>query len=469
MKTKTFLFIVVLFLFSCGKEKLPFQPKSISELTSNLEGELLHRTQMRLSFAKTIANALENVEFRDYIYRLSNEGTTSYFNEIVFAVHKDDRAVGGKTFEDIMKRYIDNEVKGLFGDEFIQSVLIEDPLIAIKIPDIFYGFDWNTEEYAPLVLAKTPVKLKDKDNLNSYYSYHYSGYQKMMSNHISPEYFSITVKYSEDYILYDKNTKLNEKGVNIFDIVHQVERNWFIMNFEINRIGIPYFSDKRKVFLNKRDIFNAFKNKCEPKKITFGDFSNCTDDCKRDCLIKNEINTVLEKVKLKSLSIDRDTKGSMLFEDNYYLVFFVSVLDNANNPIKVVDKYSITGFRKVEFVNRNLDIKYKQVKINYDDIGEVNLLHIESLGYDFSKFEDKEILINHLIEKGWQGNSYYKLAILNYTQEDLLTSSYFVDNTKFPIPIVYSNASILDEGYIEYCDDNISNYYYGILDFIVKY
>ena len=71
--------LLILILISCHKDFIPFQSKSISDLTSNVPEKIKHKTQLRLAFAKAVANALEDVEFRDYINRVSRKNTDKFF------------------------------------------------------------------------------------------------------------------------------------------------------------------------------------------------------------------------------------------------------------------------------------------------------------------------------------------------------------------------------------------------------
>lgn len=112
---KKHLLVLFLFIFlSCQKEELPFQSRTITEMTANMEGDIKELSQLRLSFGKAVANALEDVEFREYINTISRKNTQSYFNEIVFALHKDDIAVGNKTLETVIKEAVCKETKELY-------------------------------------------------------------------------------------------------------------------------------------------------------------------------------------------------------------------------------------------------------------------------------------------------------------------------------------------------------------------
>lgn len=159
----------------------------------------------------------------------------------------------------------------------------------------------------------------------------------------------------------------------------------------------------------------------------------------------------------------------MLFEENYDLLFFISITNSLGDPIKIIDKYTLPGFRKVEYVNRNLEIDYEQVTMNYENIGEVILLQIRNLDYDFKRFESNYIVLNHLIEKGWQGTTHYDLYLLKYKQDDLIMKVLTVDHSILPQPIYCSNIYAFGRGGLSYCAKPNSNYFFGAMDFIVRY
>ena len=294
------LFIIIIFLISsCHKDRLPFQSRSISDLTGNLTGEIKQRTQLRLSFAKAVANALEDVEFRDYIYRTSKENTKSFFNEIVFAIHKDDIVVGNKSLETVIKEAADKEITDLYGADFINKVLEEDPLVAIKIPDIYYKFNWEIESYAPMVGVWTPIYIDSETK--SFVGYHYSGFMDYLHTDKIINYFLIVVKYSEDYIMFNPSTWMNEKNISIFELIPQLDNCSDTIFKYIDKIGLnnPKLNDF--IYIKKRLIADYYINKCESDYIYFGEMAmqNCEEECVRDC-IKNvdEINDVFEKVTI---------------------------------------------------------------------------------------------------------------------------------------------------------------------------
>jgi len=139
---KSLFFILPIFLiFSCGKEVLPFQKKTISELTLNMQSNIKKASEIRLAFGIAVANAMEDISFRNYIKNISSNNTDSIYKEILFALHKDDIVACNTTLAQYINMNINDEIKNIFGDQFIQKVLQEDPLVCIKIPDVFWGFD----------------------------------------------------------------------------------------------------------------------------------------------------------------------------------------------------------------------------------------------------------------------------------------------------------------------------------------
>lgn len=461
-----------IFFSSCpNKIEIPFQPKSITELTSNLTGELKDRMILRLAFAKAVANALEDMELREYIYQVSKENTKSFFNELVFAIHKDDKVVGNKSLETVITEAVDKEITDFYGSgsDFIKKVLAEDPLVSIKIPDIFYDLSLEIEKYAPMVLTKTPDYISDDQQIESYISYHYSGFQEVNNIFNKPKYFSIVVKYSEDYILYDKEGETNEKNVNIFYILPQFQKHWNSIKNKIENLGTPYFNDENKIFLNKLDLFGFYSSNYEPQNSHFGDFSNCMEVCKRDCLTKDSINNVLLKLKIDPKIIDKDIKSSVLFEENYNLLFFLSKTDQFGQSVETLDKYALTGLRKKNYVDRNLKLELSIFEKTFENIGTIRIPEL-NYTYEYSNYQAKNISLNHLLLKGWgEEKQYYSTIVLTYTQNDLLNFTNQILFTKLPEKIVFSDAFILGQYPMDYCDDPGTEFYTGSIYYTIIY
>lgn len=466
---KLLIFLIFFVLTNCCKKvetDLPYE--SIIELTSGLSGEVKDLTQIRLAFAKAVSLAMADIDFREYLKNISTENNDSSFNEIVFALHKNDK-IGNKTLESSLNEAADDEIKALYGNNFISKILEIDPLVCIKIPDIFQEVNWETEKYAPLVLAKTPVKFLDSTAIFQYINYHYSGYQYFTKFGSKPEYFTIVVKYSEDYILTDKITFRNEKGVPIFDIITQTEKNWDLVKNRIfeNRQSYPPYPDFK--YLLKRDIYEIVKELSDPKSFNFINVASCQKPCKRDCQPNGSYNNVLEKIKFNPLLIDGEFYTYSILEDNINLLFVLADFDNFHNPLQIIDKFSVNGFRKIEFVNRNIDITVSPTKTKYEKIGEVVLPKINML-QDKNKYQSIEVPINHQLFNYWSGyENFHTLSLFRITQEDLLDKYIQLDNKPLPFPLFVSSIYGLGKGGFDYCDSPNTNYNFGIVDFYVKY
>lgn len=471
MKNIYFFLFLIGFLFGCCSKEDPgaaFESKSIIELTSGLSGQVKDLTQIRLSFAKAVALAMSDIEFRDYIKKISTENNDSSFSEIVFALHKNDK-IRNKTLELAINEAADNEIKALYGNNFISKVLEIDPLVCIKIPDIFREVNWQTEKYAPMVLAKTPVKFLDSTAIFQYINYHYSGYQQFLKFGSKPEYLTIVVKYSEDYILLDELTYRNEKGLPIFDIITQTEKNWDLVKNRIFENGQSYPPDPDFKYLLKRDIYEIVKELTEPKSYNFINVASCQKPCKRDCQPNGSYNNVLEKIKFNPLLIDGEFYTHSILEDNINLLFVLADFDNFYNPLSIIDKFSVSGFRKIEFVDRNFEITISQEKDNFEKIGEVILPKINIVA-DKTKYKAFEVPVNHQLFDSWSGNEHFHtLCMYRITHEDFLYRFIELDNKPLPFPLFVSSLNSIGKGPFNYCDLPNTNYYFGNVDFYVKY
>ncbi|MEZ4977658.1 MAG: hypothetical protein R2802_14045, partial [Flavobacteriaceae bacterium] len=161
--------------------------------------------EMRLAFGKTLARALIEPELRNYIKEKSVYNDT-IFNELVFSLIKHDKLPSGKTISELLYDYEDEEVKSLFGDSLQEILRINDPLISIKLPDIFTNVNWDAKNIVPLIGVETPTPLIMPHYGGKYMFYYYNGYQELISPQSSEPYDNIKylylmVKYSSDYIL----------------------------------------------------------------------------------------------------------------------------------------------------------------------------------------------------------------------------------------------------------------------------
>ena len=136
MKLSLVIFLSCTLLLSCQKDPLP-QVDSIQELTKELNSEVKYRTQLRLAFGSTVANAFADPRFSEYILNTSKRSNSKFYDEIVFALHMNEKVYSDKTLLDVLYDARSEEVVDLFGSELFDRILKDDPLVSIKIPDVF--------------------------------------------------------------------------------------------------------------------------------------------------------------------------------------------------------------------------------------------------------------------------------------------------------------------------------------------
>jgi len=394
------LFATFITFGSCNHDdSKPFEYQNIQSLTSGFSKDNKYLFVNRLAFSKLLAKALKHVELRDYIYRLSKNNTNNTFNEIIFALHKDDIVEDQKTLKDYIVNEIDDEIAFFYKDDFIDKILEQDPMLTIKLPDIFYEFDWDTNIYSPMVYAKTLNPIGE-NNLGPYYiGYHFSGYQDKLYRLGRTYKFSLVVKYSEDYILLNTDKLTNHQGLGLQTIFPQyLPATWLKLKDKILSQSYKSPSGDNVYYIKKRILFDYYKNLEDGRYRKFIDTLSCGERCLRDCSIIDSSYNIIGYFREKF-----DLVGTFWSEKNYILQENMDILMLyneflGNDTVNVVNKYLISGFRRDDYIDRNIKIDFKPETQNYDGIGEVLLPYI------YFEVEDngfKKIQLDHLVEKGW--------------------------------------------------------------------
>ena len=81
----------------------------------------------------------------------------------------------GKTIQRLIKQNEDEEVKALFGETLTDREAEFDPMVTIKLPDLFYNYDWDTSDIIPFVGVMTPSLID-----YCYVFYYYNGYSELI-------------------------------------------------------------------------------------------------------------------------------------------------------------------------------------------------------------------------------------------------------------------------------------------------
>lgn len=395
------IFFIIL-ISSCKENYIerPFDYVTIRSISEKYPDNSKPFITIRLAFAKTLAKAFEHYEFREYIWNTSKHNTESVFNEILFSLHHRDIIYNKKTLFDYINEAADNEVISLFGNNFAAVILENDPMATIKIPDIFYNFNWEYEKFAPIVYAKTIDPIIEKNNY--YIGYHFTGYQEKLNRSKKVKKFSIVVKYSEDYLLLNKINWKSYQGLSFFDLFPQyTPKSLEKIKPKILQKSISSITDQNMIYVKKIDIFNLYRNHIELQDIPFINIDNCNKNCFRDCKDQDSSYTTIGSIRFitEDLIYAFEEKTYILQDNIEFLMLYNAFI--SGTEVKVFDKYIIAGLRRDNFINRKININLILIPEKYKDIGLVMMPHIE---VNIEILDFKTIELNHLLEKGWNSS-----------------------------------------------------------------
>lgn len=405
MKIFKLLLALAIIFTSCQKESIDFEVHSIAALTSNFEGDLQFRSQLRLAFGKTVANALVHPEFRRYIQRYSIvDGADEFkcFNEIVFALRKDDQVTDELNLKEVLNAAIDEEVQELFGDNFLDLVLQNDPLVTIKLPDFFYSFRWDTQDVIPMVSVQTPFYFPAPETgFFSYLSYHYTGYSELLTPKRASDYFSLVIKYSEDYLLWEEFSNTTEKGISLFEILPQAENCWDKIETLIKDATTEAPNHFDMKYLKKRDLFSIYQEVCKPDFVAI---EPCGEANLWDCPGAENATLFIESLEFNPIVHTSSSRiESIIYQEGMQLAI---PLSNGNARNRHFTKpMAIIGYRKCEFIDFTTEFTLDEKKFHYGNLGEVILpvLNFDHLEYiDNPRFKKD---INVHLSTGWPINT----------------------------------------------------------------
>lgn len=454
---KNLIFLIVLAFISCKSNDNKQYP--ITSWTKNMDSTLKLRTELRLAFGKTFANALVNESFRKYIHAISQNPVDSNFNEIVFSVHYKDVIDGVNTFEQILKKYTDFEVKAIFGDSLIQKTLENDPCACIKIPDILYDVKWDPGSFAPCVYVETPRDL----GYLQYQVYHASGYQSLIEDFesIDPEHYYIMVKYSEDYTLMNTETWTNEKNISMFEFIPQAQEDWNLLEAKILADAVPSIYGANRVFIKKFKAYQTWSEKFSYKGNYVGDTVTCDKDCPRKCLEQIDfVPTTLDHIQVTQ-DFFYSYFGGIFRESTSILVGFYS------NYINLFA--NLCGIPAIRF--KTLGYKAQSIKLNlkeecYGNIGNayVPYLKLTKRDYDTPGYK---IPIHYIVLNKMKDNPFQFLFYTIPYNDIVITAP--LDYYPKPFEIHGSNfAGIGLSGYY-YCSPQLSSEESGSLSLSFRY
>ncbi|HMG15383.1 MAG TPA: hypothetical protein VK590_08060 [Saprospiraceae bacterium] len=436
-----YLILILFFgVFAC---KCPINEQYlILNWTKNLDSITKLRTELRLSFGKTIANALGNKKFRDYIKKISENLSDSSFKEILFSVHQNDLVDGSNSFKQIIKKYVDCEVKTLFGDSLVEKTLLYDPCVCLKIPDFLFDLNWNTVDFAPCVYVQT---LNSLDGYQDYMVYHFSGYQNLIKDYeyTKPEHYYIMVKYSEDYSLVNTDTWKNEKGISFFEFLPQVQSNWPDLQSLILDKSITTMYGSNFVFIAKYEAYKVWSQKYSYHGTLLSQSPGCGEQCLRDCAKQDDfVPTTLDYVQVTNPLFYQEP--GTLFNESTTLIFgfWNSGLGSFENLFAIPS----IRFKKLGFKPKSIYLK--NIYNNYENLGYIQVPYID-FQYDQDKKSGNKINVNYEITSKLK-LPYFQFLVGSFTYKDIIKNC----NLEYtqPYEIHASNCPIQGVDIISYCE-----------------
>lgn len=296
MKDRATLSLLLLFctlaFLSCNREASG-PSFSIEEMSSYWEGNYDQKRlfQLRMAFAKTVARAFGDRDFARHFKDTYCQATDNHFGELFFGLRRDE-VVGstGKTIYQHLLANLDAEARDLFGEDLLDLVLRYDPCVVIKLPDVFRTFEWDVDKVRPAVIAQWPFVSFPNDILGGgprrFLAYHFSG--KQAAVYYLFDLFHVAVKYSEDYMLLDPQSLLNEKAISVYEFLPQAETCDNGMRDDIVALGTPHTFHSGMLVVPKMEAFYHWRDKCGYQGKYWSRDPACTEPCKRKCIPLSE-------------------------------------------------------------------------------------------------------------------------------------------------------------------------------------
>ena len=391
IKHLTFLSLFIL-IASCSKDDFS-SDRNIVAWAENSNPNFKDLTQIRLAFGKSVARALGEQEFRAYIKEKSTIPGEKIYNELLFALIKDDILPSGRTVAQLIQAHEDDEVKEIFGETLMDRVANDDPMVAIKLPDLFHSMIWDTKNIIPFVGVQTPNLLPGF----TYPFYYHNGYSELIKDvnaafYEQVKYFYIMVKYSSDYLLLNTDNLTNEKNISLYEFLPQIEYCTKNILPQILTSGVRSATSPNKILLDKQKCYAIWQEHCSYTGEFAYTSQNCGNDCPRNCDPDNPLN--------KNLIL-----GDFEVLEDLYLFFTGGILfrESANVSFDMISARQLDIIKR--FVVPNMRYQSLDKFVTTVTLTEGITIHnarqfsvpIVSLAYKSSQTNGKRFLINALM------------------------------------------------------------------------
>lgn len=431
MKHVVFFLAVILFIsvISCSKDA----DELILE-TANLKNDK-ELAKVRLAFSKIVSIAFENQNFREYFK--NNFGTSNgnrYLKECVIALHANDKVLSnGTTLISFLSGICDKEVGDVLGEGFMEEILTIDPLVMIKLPDIFLDFDWDINKMAPYCIAVLPETFAINQDL---IAYHFCNDIKKIAAGSIPDFLHVYVKSSDDHIMINPMDGLNPFNQSIFEFLPQIELCDTALT-DVYAISKKHEFMQEYIIVDIKEAFNVWHKECGYSSL-YTNVQNCNQECQRLCPNATNI-TVLESF-FNNNSIFFDVEQDLKHRESLTLYgqFRIYSKKLFIGAIAVPIRFSALGTRKYTI---------KSMAKKLSDIPRIQITKTDNhSGLD-------EIPIKYLIKKDDEIDVVaYDFGIIYYgdTSIPIILNSGF--NHEAPIVIHAERTNPLGSNILDYCD-----------------
>jgi hypothetical protein len=254
----------------------------------------------RLCLGELLSEAFNDIDFRHLIKVKSINNLACCNNEIILLdlLYQDIKP--NFNLLNLLSNTLAQSEELCFSNiEEVIAAVNNDPLLVIKIPDLFNPELWDDEEIIPFVYVNTIQLVSDSigSSTGSYIGFHGSG---CIDRYVLgvPKYFPIVLKWSEEYLLFSSDFVLYQNievsRYHDFVLSHPVSSGVFDKKVFIN--GVEYFVYPWNLFIKEINISSNFI------RVPYS-LDTCFLKCPLECIPEDERKVTYKKVIVHSQNI----------------------------------------------------------------------------------------------------------------------------------------------------------------------
>ncbi|MEL6658953.1 MAG: hypothetical protein AAFP77_11970 [Bacteroidota bacterium] len=263
---------------------------------------------LRLCIAELLAQMLLEEDFREYVQQQSINSEEDWNNELLLIQLLDARITPDFTFLDYVDQAIGEQGSSCFtGVANFRSVVFNDPLLVLKLPDGIPAEEWDVSRTVPFVYAKTLNAIQystSTEDKTGTIGVHASGAVDVYQFD-QPNYFPLVLKYSEDFVAVDEDLTL-DSGTRLIDLHSNIPASAYSSAFfaSLEKIsGTPFhlvrFNDLMDhIYAQRAELFEP--NPSIP----------CSEECSNDCIQQADR-------RLLATGFGIDTRNELTLENDF--------------------------------------------------------------------------------------------------------------------------------------------------------